>query len=60
MAVSFAVLAWQRRWISDDGLIFVRTVRQVLDGNGPVFNVFERAESGTSTLWTYFSSRSPG
>jgi len=49
----FAVLAWHRRWIADDGLIVVRTVRNVLAGNGPVFNAFERAEANTSTLWTY-------
>ncbi|MCA9710760.1 MAG: hypothetical protein KDK70_33270, partial [Myxococcales bacterium] len=46
------VLAWQRRWISDDGLIVVRTVRQILAGHGPVYNAIERAESSTSTLWT--------
>ena len=49
----YAVLAWQRRWICDDGLIAVRTVRELLAGNGPVFNSFERAEANTSTLWTY-------
>lgn len=49
----YAVLAWNRRWIADDGLIVVRTVRQLLEGNGPVFNAFERAEASTSTLWTY-------
>jgi arabinofuranosyltransferase len=45
-------LMWQRRWMSDDGLIFLRTVRQILAGNGPVFNVGERVETNTSTLWT--------
>lgn len=49
----FAVLAWNRRWMSDDGLIVLRTVRQILAGNGPVFNIGERVESNTSTLWTY-------
>jgi arabinofuranosyltransferase len=39
--------------MSDDGLIVLRTVRQILAGNGPVFNVGERVESNTSTLWTY-------
>ncbi|NMO93032.1 hypothetical protein [Actinomycetospora sp. TBRC 11914] len=46
------VLIWQRRWMSDDGLIFLRTVRQILAGHGPVFNVGERVETNTSTLWT--------
>jgi len=45
--------AWQRRWISDDGLIVLRTVRNLLAGNGPVFNSGERVESNTSTAWTY-------
>jgi arabinofuranosyltransferase len=49
----FAVLAWNRRWMSDDGLIALRTVRQILEGNGPVFNVGERVEVNTTTLWTY-------
>ncbi len=27
--------AWQRRWIADDGLIVLRTTRNMLAGNGP-------------------------
>ncbi|MFI7115136.1 arabinofuranosyltransferase [Amycolatopsis sp. NPDC049868] len=38
--------------MSDDGLIVLRTVRQILAGNGPVFNIGERVEANTSTLWT--------
>ena len=53
IALAFALLAWHRRWIADDGLIVVRTVRNVLAGHGPVYNAFERAEANTSTLWTY-------
>ncbi|SPM33931.1 transmembrane protein, partial [Mycobacterium rhizamassiliense] len=45
--------AWQRRWIADDGLIVLRTVRNLLAGNGPVFNQGERVEANTSTAWTY-------
>ncbi len=48
----YADLAWRRRWMSDDGLIVLRTVRQVLAGNGPVFNIGERVETNTSPLWT--------
>jgi arabinofuranosyltransferase len=44
---------WQRRWLADDGMIATRTIRELLAGNGPVFNIGERAESNTSTLWTY-------
>ncbi|WP_245906539.1 flagellar motor control protein ZomB, partial [Mycolicibacterium palauense] len=53
VAVLFGWGAWQRRWIADDGLIVLRTVRNLLAGNGPVFNAGERVESNTSTLWTY-------
>ncbi|MDT5214283.1 MAG: arabinofuranosyltransferase [Mycobacterium sp.] len=45
--------SWQRRWIADDGLIVLRTVRNLLAGNGPVFNQGERVEANTSTVWTY-------
>lgn len=45
--------AWERRWIADDGLIVLRTVRNLLAGNGPVFNAGERVEANTSTAWTY-------
>ncbi|MGP6175243.1 flagellar motor control protein ZomB [Corynebacterium sp. A21] len=44
---------WTRRWISDDGLIVLRTVRNLLAGNGPVFNAGERVEANTSSLWQY-------
>ena len=56
-AIILGVLAftggWTRRWISDDGLIVLRTVRNLLAGNGPVFNAGERVEANTSTLWQY-------
>ncbi|WP_188187098.1 hypothetical protein [Nonomuraea sp. SYSU D8015] len=52
-AAVMALAGWQHRWISDDGLIAVRTIRQLLAGNGPVFNAGERVEANTSTLWTY-------
>ncbi len=54
-AALFSWGAWQRRWIADDGLIVLRTVRNLLAGNGPVFNAGERVESNTSTLWTYLN-----
>jgi len=47
-----AALGWQQRWIADDGLIVLRTVRHLLAGNGPVFNAGERLEVNTSTAWT--------
>lgn len=53
LAVIAAVGGWMRRWMSDDGLIVLRTVRNLLAGNGPVFNAGERVEANTSTLWQY-------
>jgi arabinofuranosyltransferase len=53
VVVLFAVLAIAHRWISDDGLIVVREVRQILAGNGPDYNPFQRDEVDTSVLWTW-------
>lgn len=52
-ALVLGVLGWRRRWISDDGMIYIRPVRQILAGHGPVFNVGERAEVATSALWQW-------
>nr|WP_245672727.1 flagellar motor control protein ZomB [Aldersonia kunmingensis] len=52
-ALVFLLGAWERRWIADDGLIVLRTVRNLLAGNGPVFNIDERVETNTSAAWTY-------
>lgn len=52
-AAAIIVLGYFRRHLSDDGLIYSRAVRQILAGNGPVFNIGERAESSTSTLWQW-------
>src|SRR5262249_17880085 len=43
--------AWQRRWIADDGLIVLRTVRNLLAGNGPGFNAGGSGRGNTPTLW---------
>jgi arabinofuranosyltransferase len=42
---------WRHRWTADDGFINLRIVRQIVDGHGPVFNVGERIETGTSPIW---------
>lgn len=44
-------MGWQRRWLADDAFINLRVVRQLLAGNGPVYNAGHRVESGTSALW---------
>ena len=53
VAALFGWGAWQRRWIADDGLIVLRTTRNMLAGNGPVFNAGERVEANTSTVWSF-------
>jgi arabinofuranosyltransferase len=50
--LGYAALGYHRRWIADDGMIAVRTVRQILAGHGPVYSPYERAETDTSTVWT--------
>ena len=51
--VILGVAAWQYRWMSDDGFINLRVVRNIADGHGPVFNAGERVEASTSPLWVW-------
>ncbi|WP_436772832.1 hypothetical protein [Yinghuangia sp. YIM S09857] len=51
--VFLAAMGWNRRWMADDGLILTRVVRQVVAGNGPVYNVGERVETSTGTAWQW-------
>ncbi|MFD2474287.1 hypothetical protein [Amycolatopsis silviterrae] len=52
-ALLVAVLGYLTRWICDDALIYTRAVEQILAGNGPVYNIGERAETSTSALWQW-------
>ena len=36
-----------------NGFITLRVVSQIVNGNGPVFNIGERVEASTSPMWTY-------
>jgi arabinofuranosyltransferase len=47
----FAVEFYMFVWLGDDALITFRSVRNVLSGFGPVFNVGERVQSFTHPLW---------
>lgn len=53
VTIAFGVLVAVRRWICDDALIVVRVGEQILEGYGPNFNFFERAEPNTSALWLW-------
>ncbi|MFI1095071.1 hypothetical protein [Streptomyces sp. NPDC020917] len=52
-ALIVTVLGWRQRWVGDDGMVYGRTVREILAGNGPVFNSGERAEASTGALWQW-------
>jgi arabinofuranosyltransferase len=45
------LVGWAHRWMTEDGFIYLRVVRQIREGNGPVFNQGERVEAFTGVLW---------
>src|SRR3954453_7278995 len=45
------VLGWTHRWVEEDAFINFRIVDQIRAGHGPVFNIGQRVEATTSTLW---------
>jgi hypothetical protein len=52
MAALAFVWAWHLRWLSDDAYISFRYARNLVEGNGLVFNPGERVEGYTNFLWT--------
>ena len=51
LALVFLAVLVRTAWISDDGLISLRTVMNVTHGNGLTFNVGERVQTYTHPLW---------
>lgn len=49
--VMVLILGWTHRSMNDDGFIYLRIVRQIEAGNGPVFNAGERVETYTGVIW---------
>jgi arabinofuranosyltransferase len=47
---------WESRWIQDDAYISFRYARNLVDGNGLVFNPGDRVEGYTNYLWTMLSA----
>ena len=45
------VMASLRRWTSSYGFVYLRTVDQIVAGNGPVYNEGQRVETFMSPLW---------
>jgi arabinofuranosyltransferase len=50
-AVGCTAIVLYYGWISDDGFITFRYVRNLLDGHGPVYNVGDRVQGYTHPLW---------
>lgn len=51
VTTAYAIAAFAHRWTHDDGFINLRIVRNLVAGEGPSFNLGERVEASTSTLW---------
>ena len=51
-AVVAVIVAYQRRWMTDDAFISFRYAQQLVHGNGLVFNPGERVEGYSNFLWT--------
>src|SRR4051794_20791741 len=49
--VAFAMLVFAHRTMYDDGWIYLRIVKQLEAGHGPVFNTGQRVEAYTGPLW---------
>jgi arabinofuranosyltransferase len=49
--VLLTCLGWAHRNMIDDGFIFLRVVKQIRAGHGPVFNTGQRVEAFTSPAW---------
>ncbi len=47
---------WESRWVQDDAYISFRYARNLVEGDGLVFNVGERVEGYTNFLWTLMSA----
>ena len=51
LVLVFLAVLVRTAWISDDGLISLRTVMNVTHGNGLTFNIAERVQTFTHPLW---------
>jgi len=47
------MLILRNAWVSEDAFITLRHVENLLSGGGPVYNLAERVEGFTHTLWFY-------
>lgn len=56
VAAGAVVWAWSLLWVSDDAYISFRYARNLVAGEGLVFNPGERVEGYTNFLWTLFAA----
>lgn len=56
LVILFLWLIINRAWLSDDAYITLRTVDNLIRGNGLVWNVGERVQSYTHPLWMFLLS----
>lgn len=47
---------WQQRWVQDDAYVSFRYARNLVRGEGLVYNVGERVEGYTNFLWTLLAA----
>ena len=52
----FLGAGWVHRTVAEDAFIYLRVVRQVRAGHGPVFNIGQRVEAFTGSLWVFILS----
>ncbi len=51
LLAALALVLVRNAWVSDDAYITFRTVRHIVDGFGPTWNVNERVQTYTHPLW---------
>lgn len=51
--LGFVAAGWAHRALTEDAFIYLRVVRQIRAGHGPVFNVGARVEAFTGPLWLF-------
>ncbi|MEO0563517.1 MAG: hypothetical protein AAF125_15520 [Chloroflexota bacterium] len=56
MMTLFAFLWYNNAWISDDAMITMRSVRNLVEGNGIIWNPNERVQTFTHPLWFFVLS----
>ncbi len=56
LVVGTAPGLWESRWIQDDAYISFRYARNLVEGNGLVFNAGDRVEGYTNFLWTMMAA----